>query len=491
MLLNPKLYEINTRIWIRRFGENAKLSDIPDEYFKNLADKGINIIWLMGIWKTQPAVIESCCFSVDLIASYNKTLSDWKKEDVIGSPYAIDVYEVNPKLGTIDDLKKLREQLNKLGIRLFLDFVSNHFSSASKLINTNPELFLRADEELLSNDPSTFFKPDRNKPGIFAHGRDPFFPAWTDTIQLNYFSQETRDFMTQTLTNLSDICDGVRCDMAILMLNNVFNNTWMGVLNKSGYNKPEKEFWAEAIKKVKSKSNDFIFLAEAYWDLEWNLQQLGFDFAYDKKLTDGLASGDIHGVKEHLDADISFQQKSARFLENHDEQRAVTKFGEHKSLAAAVVISTIPGMKFYFDGQFEGKKTRLPVQLGREPREKTCANVKNFYDKLLSVTKDKIFTEGEFKRLDTFSTGFDNNSYENIFAFMWKSNNEMRIIAINYSDTTSQCRIIFDPGTKEAKITLTDQLTGENYKRKTEEIKNPGLYVELKGYRSHIFLVNK
>ncbi len=490
MLLNPKLYEINTRVWIKRFGETAKLSDIPDEYFKKLAEKGINIIWMMGVWKTSGQVIDKCCFSPDLISSYNKALSDWKKEDVIGSPYAIDVYEVNPALGTLDDLKKLRKQLNKLGIKLFLDFVSNHFSAASELINTNPELFLRADEELLANDPATFFRADKDKTQIFAHGRDPFFPAWTDTVQLNYFNPAARNFMTQTLLHISDICDGVRCDMAILLLNNVFNNTWMGVLNKSGYHKPEKEFWSEAIQTVKNKSNDFTFLAEAYWDLEWELQQLGFDFTYDKRLTDRLLSDDIYGVKAHIDADISFQQKSARFLENHDEQRAVVSFGEQRSLAAAVLISTIPGMKFYFDGQFEGKKIRLPVQLGREPVEKPCAFVKDYYEKLLLIAKDKIFIEGEFKRLEPISAGGGNDTFENIFAFRWKLNNEMRIITINYSGAAAQCRIIFDPETKEAKTKLTDLMTGESYIRKTEEIKRTGLYVELKGYRSHIFSIN-
>ncbi len=491
MIRNPKLYEINSRVWIKRFGDNIKLSQIPDEYFKQFLDKGIDIIWLMGIWSTTPEVINECCFSVDLISSYNKALTDWKKEDVIGSPFSIDIYEVDPKLGTSADLKILREQLNKLGLKLFLDFVPNHFSAASRLIKSNPELFLKGDEESLANDPSTFFKPDKNKQDIFAHGRDPFFPAWTDTIQLNYFNHQTHDFMTQQLLNISDKCDGVRCDMAILALNNVFNNTWMGVLNKTGFKFPETEFWSTAIKKVKEKSKDFNFLAEAYWDLEWELQQIGFDFTYDKRLTDRLVSNDISGVKSHLNAELSFQQKSARFIENHDEQRAITDFGEQRSLAAALLISTIPGMKFYFDGQFEGKKIKLPVQLGREPLEKPLRQVKEYYDKILSILKNKIFIDGEFSKLETWSAGNGNNTYEDLFAFMWKLENEIWIIVINYSDTASQARIIFDPETEKVKITLKDNMNGDKYIRKVDEIRDPGLYVELKGYRSHIFSIEK
>jgi hypothetical protein len=491
LLRNPKLYEINARVWIKRFGNNIKLSQIPDDYFRELADKGINIIWLMGIWKTSPEVINDCCFSVNLISSYNKALPDWNKEDVIGSPFAIDTYEVDPQFGTLKDLQLLRGRLNKLGLKLFLDFVPNHFSSDSRLIKSNPELFLKGDNELLVGDSSTFFQPFKNNSLILAHGRDPFFPAWTDTVQLNYFNPETREFMIQTLVGLSENCDGVRCDMAMLNLNNVFKNTWLGVLNKSGYNFPESEFWKEAIKKVKDKAGDFIFLAEAYWDLEWELQQAGFDFTYDKKLTDRLIANDVQDVKLHLNAEMPFQERSARFLENHDEQRAITNFGTHRSLAAAVIISSIPGMKIYFDGQFEGKKIRLPVQLGREPVEKTLPLAKEYYEKILSILKNKIFIDGEFTKLETSPLAEDNDSYEDVFAFMWKLEKEMWIIVVNYSDKASQCRIIFDPETDQTKITLTDHVTGDRYIRKVNEINNPGLYIELKSYRSHIFSIDK
>lgn len=491
MLKNPKLFEIDTRIWIKRFGDKTKLSQIHDDYFKRLAENGIDIIWLMGIWKTSSEVIEKRCYSVELISAYNKALPDWSKEDVIGSPFAIDIYEVNPQLGTLDDLKILKEKVNKHGMKLFLDFVPNHFSSATRLLKSNPELFLKGDDESLAIDSSTFFKPDESKADIFAHGRDPFFPAWTDTVQLNYFKKETRDFMTQTLLDISDKCDGVRCDMAMLTLNNIFKNTWLGVLNKSDYKLPETEFWETAIKKVKEKSNDFIFLAEAYWDLEWDLQQLGFDFTYDKKLTDRLIANEISEVKSHLNADILYQEKSARFLENHDEQRAVTSLGTQASLAAAVLINSIPGMKFYFDGQFEGKKIRLPIQLGREPVEKPVQMVADFYNKILPIFKNKIFIDGEFCKPETEPAGQDNYSFDNMFAFMWKLRSEIWLIAINYSESASQCRLIFDPETNKSKITLTDHMTGDKYVRKVEEIKNVGLYIELKSYHSHIFSFEK
>lgn len=489
-ITQPKLYEINTRVWIKKFGSNITLSKIPRTIFKDLAEKGINAIWLMGVWKTSPSTIEKYCFEPSLIADYNRSLKDWTKADVIGSPYSIDCYELNPSLGCWDELRELKLYLNSLGIKLILDFVSNHFSAESRYIKENPEIFLKADEDFFASDSFTFFKPDVDPTSVYAHGRDPFFPAWTDTIQVNFFSAEARNFMTSILHKLTDICDGVRCDMAVLPLNNVFHNTWLGLLNKYGYSKPQTEFWKEAISAVKSKRSDFLFLAEAYWDLEWNLQQLGFDFTYDKRLLERLASNDIAGVKAHLNAEKSFQLKSVRFIENHDEPRAVTRFGKHRSLAAATVVSTIQGLKFYHDGQFEGKKIKLPLQLGREPNEKLCIPIRDYYDKLLAITKAEIFEKGEWNMLYPKSIGFGNNSFENFFAWQWVLNTERRIVVINYSYSTSQCRLKLDLKCDKRKITLVDLLTGEVYERWVEELNNSGLYVELKAYQSHIFSIS-
>jgi glycosidase len=484
MLLNPKLYEINTRVWLKK--SNSKLSDIPFGYFTDLAEKGINIIWLMGIWKNSPNSVDKYCLTNDLIGSYDKALKDWKREDVIGSPYSIDVYDVNPEIGTWNDLFILKTKLNIAGMKLILDFVPNHFSAESSVLMSNPEIFLQVEDNFFQKDSFTFFKSSFNPDLTFAHGRDPLFPAWQDTVQVNFFSQDARDYLISILLKLTQVCDGVRCDMAMLPLNNVFFNTWVGVLNKLGYAKPAEEFWKLAISKVKEKNNDFIFLAEAYWDLEWDLQQLGFDFTYDKRITDRLAANDIQGIISHLKADKDFQLKSARFLENHDENRAISKFGKFRSLAAAVVISTIQGMKFYYDGQFEGKKTKLPVQLSREPEEKFSGTVNKFYLKLLSVIKDDTFTYGQWKLLQPLPAGNGNLLFENFFAWQWSYNNIRKIVIINYSELTGQCRLKFEVPINDDYISLYDQLNERNFERFVSEIRNLGLFIELKGFASHI-----
>jgi len=316
----------------------------------------------------------------------------------------------------------------------------------------------------------------------------PFSQPGRTLYKSIFFNVRTREFLYQLLLRIAEFCDGLRCDMAMLPLNNVFNNTWVGPLNKFNYSKPNDEFWRGAIKKVKEKKNDFIFMAEAYWDLEWDLQQLGFDFTYDKRLTDRLAGNDITGVIEHLKADMDFQNKSVHFIENHDEPRAAAKFGKFKSLAAATVISTIPGMKFYFNGQFEGKKTKIPVQLNREPEEKISGTIQRYYDKLLAITKEDVFKSGIWKLLDTAAAGNDNNTFQNFFAWKWSLGNINKIIIINYSDETSQCRIKIEIEQKgNETIKLYDQLYDRSYERSIAELKEIGLFVELKGFGAHIF----
>ena len=269
MNTNENLFEINTRVWLRRFDKEtkkAKINDVPISYWEALAEQGIDYVWLMGIWKNSPQTIEKYCFEEDLVKGYKFALKDWKKEDVIGSPFSIDQYEINPAIGTEKNILELKKLLNSLGVKLILDYIPNHFSAESEVIKRHPEIFLETEWESYLRDSHTFYKPDVVQNRVFAHGRDPFFPAWQDTIQVNYFSKEAREYMVKNLLNLTKICDGVRCDMAMLALNNVFKNTWGGVLSRKGFEKPKEEFWKVAVEIVKNYCPDFIFIAEAYWD---------------------------------------------------------------------------------------------------------------------------------------------------------------------------------------------------------------------------------
>ena len=490
MTNNPSIYEINTRVWLQRFGQGTQkltLANVPNSYWDDFSKKGFDYIWLMGVWKLCDSVIEKYCFEEGLVKSYKRALKDWEPKDVVGSPFAIAEYKINPLLGLKRSLLELKSQLNKKGMKLILDFVPNHFSAESPLIKTQPEIFLSVDKEQYENDPYTFYQPFSGEQKFFAHGRDPFFPAWQDTVQVNIFDQHARDFLTKTLLELTKVCDGVRCDMSMLVYNNVFMNTWSGVLEKNGYEKPNTEFWTDAISKVKNKRSDFIFIAETYWNLEWDLQQLGFDYTYDKNLTDRLKSATTNEIREHLLAEHDYQKKSLRFIENHDEERAMSVLGKEKSKAAAVIISTVQGMRFYYDGQFEGKKIKLPVQLGREQNEPTVEGIPEFYNKLLSITSREIFKNGKWTLLEPICSWETNTTFKNILAWEWTWHNEKIIVVINYSAVISTCRIKLDLRGFQEEFIIADLLNDQTYTRSAEEVYHSGLYIELKPYHSHIF----
>ena len=485
--MNSTIFEINTRVWIKQFAQNnnvPKLIDVPDNYWESLIAKGIKYVWLMGIWETVPESIEKYCFTDGLIYEYSLALPDWKKEDIIGSPYSINNYIINQSLSSENDFIKFKKKLNTLGLKIILDFIPNHFHANSSLIDSNPKLFLEVAESQFLLDNRTYFKANNGK--FYAHGKDPYFQAWKDTVQVNYFSNETREFMINSLVNVSKLCDGVRCDMSMLVLKNVFSSTWISHSHLHNNSDIENEFWFDAISKVKSIKDDFIFIAEAYWNLEWQLQQIGFDFTYDKKLLDRLEFSTAENINGHLFAEENYQHKSMRFIENHDENRAITAFGIEKSKAAAIVASTIQGLTFFQDGQFEGKSIKLPLQLGKEPTEEPNLTIIEFYNKLLKIRNNPIFLDGKWSLLDTIQLHRDFTN-KNVLAWQWKLNNEKRIVIVNFSDSDVYCRIKFDVPTATNKVILHDLLNEQKYERDVYEIINEGLFIHLETFNSHIF----
>lgn len=485
---NPKIYEINTRVWIKQFAEEnkpVKLVDVPDSYWEEMENKGFEWIWLMGVWQTCDTLIDDCCFEDYMIQSYDRALDNWTREDIIGSPFAIDKYEVLPELGSERDIFELRNKLHKYGLKLILDFVPNHFGASSQYIESHPDIFLEAPQEYYENDPYSFFKSHESEL-VFAHARDPFFPPWRDTVQINCFSHSAAFFIAETLNRIAEICDGVRCDKAQLLLNNVFNNTWSGIIDQSKYHKPGREFWASVIEQVKTVNPDFLMIGEAYWNLEWQLLQQGFDYAYDKKFYDRLKDGSAKNISDHLHADWKYLSSTLRFLEHHEEDRVNHAFGFEKTTAAAVILSTIPGMKLFYDGQLEGKKIKMPVQLGRMPVEKESPTITRFYRKLLSVTSDDVFKYGDFKMLEVKPSAENNDKYRNILAYQWTKNSDRRVVIVNYSNATSQSRVFFPTERDSGNLLLYDALHNLSYERSVEEINKNGLFVELTPWMSHI-----
>jgi hypothetical protein len=238
---------------------------------------------------------------------------------------------------------------------------------------------------------------------------------------------------------------------------------------------------------VKGKHKEFRFVAEAYWDLEWELQQQGFDYCYDKKLYDRMEHADPESVRQHLLADFSYQEKMVRFIENHDEPRAAATFSSGKGRAAAVAILTLMGAKLLHEGQFEGRKVRLPVFLGRRPAEPADQDLVAFYERLLKEVNRDVFRNGEW-RLCERSGWPDNQSCQNLLSWCWFEEDERYLIVINFSQEAAQARVHAPwDELKGKEWRFNDVLSGESYDRNGSETRDAGLYVDLGPWKYHVF----
>jgi len=486
-LKHPTIYEINTWPWLislsEKFNAQISLKNIPNEIY-NQELSLFDVVWLMGVWERSPASKKIALAHPDLQKEFHNAVPHFKDEDVVGSPYAIYYYHVDKNIGGIEGLKEVRKKLSEYGIRLILDFVPNHVSIDS-LWTFEPNLFIQGNLDDLMAQPYNFYSIS-NK--IFAYGRDPNFPSWTDTIQINAFSKEARKKALNTLLEIAELCDGVRCDMAMLMTNKVFNRTWG---EKAGPI-PKKEFWEDIIPNVKEKYPNFLFLAEVYWDMEWELQQQGFDFCYDKRLYERLVHSNVNKIKDHLKSEWVYQSKLLRFIENHDELRAVEKLGTEKSCAAALIALTLPGAKLIYEGQTRGFKIKIPVQLGRYPFQEENKILVDFYNKLLKSIPRREFENANWALCDIEPVGFDDSTFSNILSYIWWINDNYRLIVVNYSTNLSKAHVrIKSLNFDTHNYLFTDLLTNKTYTYNGEDLYKHGLYIELNAWNGHIFSIKQ
>ncbi len=477
----PTVYEINTWVWLsdlsRKTGKPVDLGSVTSAEWDAIAAFGFDAVWLMGVWERSPAGIAIANKNENLLADFRRALPDFRLEDNVGSPYCVRGYVVDQHLGGPKGLARARKELAKRDMRLLLDFVPNHVAPDHPWVREHPEYFIQGTADDVRSDPASYIQMDQV---VYACGKDPYFPAWPDVLQLNAFQPGLRKAVAATLADIAGQCDGVRCDMAMLVLNAIFERTWGA---RAGA-KPDSEYWVDLIPGVKQTNPDFLFIAEAYWDLEWELQQKGFDFCYDKRLYDRLEHENAESVRLHLCADPAYQDKLLRFLENHDEPRAAATFPPAKERAAAVATSTLTGARLFHEGQFEGRKVRLPVFLGRRPDEPVDTELKQFYRKLLAAINHPVFREGQWSLCE--HTGWpDNSSDQNIIAWRWSKDDERYLVVVNLSDSPSQAVVHtgWDDLAGQTWV-LADKLSGATYERSGDDLRS-GLYVDLAPWSCH------
>jgi hypothetical protein len=475
--MHEMIYEVFTWPWLtelsQREGRVVTLADVPADDWDTLALPGVDTVWLMGVWERSPAGRRVALADPAVQAAVAEALPDATDADVVGSAYCIRDYRVDARLGGDEGLATARAALAERGLRLLLDYVPNHVASDHPWVEAHPEYFVRGSREDLERDPDAWLE---TAGGILAHGRDPYFPPWNDVLQLDPMSPGLRDAAAATLVSIAGRCDGVRCDMAMLVLDEVAERTWGERLSPR---RPEP-YWVEVTRRVRAEHPGFLLVAEAYWETEGRLFDEGIDACYDKLLYDRLVHDEAPAIRAHLEADAERQGRLVRFLENHDEPRAAAAFSPERGRAAAVALMTLPGRPLLNRGQLEGRIVRPPVQVGRAPSEPVDEEIASFWQRLLRLAADEGVRTGAWQRLEIEGS-------ERLLAWRWARH----VVIVNYgygdADGLVQLGGEFAGGT----WMLVDVYGDATYRRDGDELAGRGLYVRLGGYGAHVFRVSR
>lgn len=478
----PFIYNFDVRVYLRQQskenGRTITLAEVPDTEIEKWKASHFDAIWLMGVWESGKESRLLALDNLHLTDESTVLVPDWKSDDIFGSPYAIADYHVAEALGGDAALSEFRKRLAQKGIKLILDFVPNHTALDHFWVSTNREFYIPIpDDRLDGMEEGAYFSTDDG--AHLACGRDRNFPPFRDTLQLNLGNGALRAALIGTLQRIATQCDGVRCDLAMLVLKDVFNSTWVTLAEEM-----HAEFWDIAIANIKRVAADFLFIAEAYWGTEWHLQRLGFDFTYDKTLYERILRSDIAGVKAHLTAEWGFASKLVRFTENHDEARAAEAFGANNK-AASLLTLTLTGLRLMHQGQREGLRRRPSLFLLRRVEEGPDQDVEAFYDRLLKVIDNPAITRGDFSLLQLKGERSDSD-----VVFQRSCGQEGRIVcAVNLGERGSEISFETDAFASVKDYREMQIVSTEQARTPQLDLWPGGITLRLRGHEGLLFVV--
>ncbi len=485
---HPAVHEIFTWVWLTDLrhvvGRPVTLADVPDEVWDDVARPGIDAVWLMGVWERSPIGAAIARTNPAMRAAHIAALPVLTDGDVVGSAYCVRDYHVDARLGGDEGLAIARAALARRGVRLILDLVPNHVAPDHPWVDAHPEFFVQGTPEDLERDPDSFMQVGAR---VLACGRDPFFPAWPEVLQLDASHSGLRAAMADLAVDLTTRCDGLRCDMAMLVLDDVFHRTWGD--RATGGPSPEggAGFWPDVITAARAARPEFVFWAEAYWGLESELLRQGFDACYDKGLYDRIVRhAPIDEIRPLLQDEPSEQRPRLRFVENHDEPRAASLLSRDAHTTALAAVLTLPGVALLHEGEADGRKVRVPVTLGRRPAEPPDALLRGSVDRILSALGDSL-RRGRWAMAEV--NGWpDNPSAERLLAWSWTGADLRHLVVVNLSSERADGMVRWpwpvDEG--DGPIVLHDLLSDAVFERPAMEVRDDGLYVALEAGHVHL-----
>lgn len=434
---SPILYELNTRSWLRELSEKEghpiTLDDLSPGDLEPWRALGVTHFWLMGIWPTGPRAREVA------LKHWQET---WSKEtpsipeDVHGSPFAWS--DINPDRALVRD-PKFFDDATEAGIKLILDMVPNHAGLDFPWIDLQPSLLVQSPKPM----PGTFPRKTKFGKRHLAHGRDPYWPPWEDTVQFDHRQALVQRAVISMFERAAQFADGFRCDMAMLLQREVFARTWAS-FPEHVRGDPPFEFWPICLDELRSNRPDLLMIAETYWDTEERMQEFGFDYTYHKPVYDLIVRRQFPELRELLARrSPQFLSRCLHFLENHDEPRIASLLAPALHKAAAVLLLGMPGMVLLHDGQLEGRKAFTRIQMSKRTPEEPDLELAGFYERLLKTIKGSHVRAGEPRVLAIEEAEAGNSSWRGCVAIAWDdpASPDTDVVLVNLSGQHARCRI--------------------------------------------------
>jgi glycosidase len=550
---NTVLIAKSTYVWLaqlsKQYGRRiARLDEIPDEELATLSRRGLNSLWLIGVWERSRAskTIKLLCGNTDAVAS----------------AYSLFDYRIAEDLGGEAAYINLRDRAYRNGVRLASDMVPNHMGIDSPWVVEHPEWFISRNET--PYPAYTFNGPDLSSDGrveikiedhyfeqsdaavVFRrrdkasgetryiyHGNDGTSFPWNDTAQLNYLSAAVREHVIQTILHVARLFPVIRFDAAMTLAKRHFHRLWFpgpgasgAIPSRAEYGMSQAEFdqhmphefWREVVDRVAAEVPGTLLLAEAFWLMEgYFVRTLGMHRVYNSAFMVMLRDEDNAKyrsvIKNTLEFDGDIMKRYVNFMSNPDERTAIDQFGKgDKCFGVAVMMATLPGLPMFGHGQIEGFTEKYGMEYQRPRYDETADHwlVERHEREIAPLLhRRSLFAESSnFLLYDFFQDS--GRVDENVFAYSNRNGNDRALVVYNNKYGTTQGTIDFSAayadkaagqlrqqrlseglglgGDAGLILAYRDSLTGLEYLRRAEQIVGGGLRVELHAYQCYVFL---
>ena len=550
---NVVLIAKSTFVWLHQlslqYGRSiTRLDQIPDEELDKLRDRGMNGLWLIGLWERSRAskTIKRLCGQPDAVAS----------------AYSLASYDVSADLGGEAAYVNLRDRAGARGIRLASDMVPNHMGIDSGWVIEHPEWFLkRADSPYpayrfegpdLSNDhnieikiedhyyeqtdAAVVFRRRDHRTGhveYVYHGNDGTSFPWNDTAQLNYLSADVREQVIQTILKVARLFPIIRFDAAMTLARRHVQRLWFPVPGTGGaipsraeYSMTQAEFdalmphefWREVVDRVAGEVPGTLLLAEAFWLMEgYFVRTLGMHRVYNSAFMVMLRDEDNAKyrsvLKNTLEFDPDIMKRYVNFMSNPDERTAIDQFGTgDKYFGVATMMATLPGLPMFGHGQVEAFTEKYGMEYYK-PRYNETPNeglVARHLREIAPLLRErKLFAEsGNFLLYDLWKENGEVD--ENVYAYSNRLGDRRAIVVFHnhYGETRGTIHLsaafadkttgtlrqvplhdaIALPSDDSAFVAYRERVSGLEHLHRARDLRDKGLHLSLHAYQYRVLL---